>query len=695
MKELLLLRGLPASGKSTLIKELELEPYTLSRDDLRMKLGSLDQTENGYRINQKVEREVTELLNSLLEKRMKRGEFTVIDATHTTSDSCSRYKKLAEKYNYKIYYYDLGTSLEECLKRNRQRESYKKVPEVVIEGMHERFKDTLGEYFIKVTDIREYLAELKIDVLKGYESVIVIGDIHSSALPLRSVLRDFKENYKYVFIGDCFDRGLEPCKTWEILNELSKKPNVVMVLGNHEGHLLDYCNDGEVKSSSARETMAELEKNGVTKKEIREFYDRFVEYYCFSIFKKNYFCCHGGLNFIPERIKLTSTRTLAVGDGSYETEVDDIYAKNYEKGMCRDFVQIHGHRRTASNKFSYCLEGGVENGGDLVYLGVKPNKVYVNTIRNKLFMENKGYKVEAEQLNKIINTSGIYIKELQDNILSVNFSRAVFESGAWNDMTTKARGLFIDKHSGQVVARSYDKFFNMGEMPETEPENLAKSLTFPVKLREKSDGFLGIVTMFNGNVKFFTKTTDCGEHIPLFKECWGLLKERTKHDLINIMVKHNCSIVFEVLHHKDPHIVPYKKDCLYLLDFVENNINTNYLDIEYKSNDANLIEPKVLGVANDFNELMAMLNKISKVLKFEGVVCRDAKDFMFKFKTDWFNTWKKRRRILDAVKIGKELEVTDAPNSEVDYYEWLQSNEDLKTKSLFEIMDLYGKLNRE
>ena len=133
--------------------------------------------------------------------------------------------------------------------------------------------------------------------------------------------------------------------------------------------------------------------------------------------------------------------------------------------------------------------------------------------------------------------------------------------------------------------------------------------------------------------------------------------------------------------------MPYKKDCLYLLDFVENNINTNYLDIEYKSNDANLIEPKVLGVANDFNELMAMLNKISKVLKFEGVVCRDAKDFMFKFKTDWFNTWKKRRRILDVVKVGKELEVT--------YYEWLQSDEDLKTKSLFEIMDLYGKLNRE
>lgn len=61
MRELLLLRGLPGSGKSTLVKEMGLEAYTLSTDDLRKKLGSLEQTNDSFRISQDVERE--KLLN--------------------------------------------------------------------------------------------------------------------------------------------------------------------------------------------------------------------------------------------------------------------------------------------------------------------------------------------------------------------------------------------------------------------------------------------------------------------------------------------------------------------------------------------------------------------------------------------------------------------------------------------------------
>ena len=36
MKKLLLLRGAPASGKSTFIKENNLEPYVISSDNLRL-----------------------------------------------------------------------------------------------------------------------------------------------------------------------------------------------------------------------------------------------------------------------------------------------------------------------------------------------------------------------------------------------------------------------------------------------------------------------------------------------------------------------------------------------------------------------------------------------------------------------------------------------------------------------------------
>lgn len=93
---------------------------------------------------------------------------------------------------------------------------------------------------------------------------------------------------------------------------------------------------------------------------------------------------------------------------------------------------------------------------------------------------------------------------IENNLLSVNFSRETFISKYWSDATIKTRGLFIDKSSGEIVARSFDKFFNLEEVPETRFENLEKTLKFPVSLKEKLDGSLGIISLVNGLVHFFS-----------------------------------------------------------------------------------------------------------------------------------------------------------------------------------------------
>ena len=46
--------------------------------------------------------------------------------------------------------------------------------------------------------------------------------------------------------------------------------------------------------------------------------------------------------------------------GAYETDIAKIYDNNYEKGMCQNFIQIHGHRGVPDGKYSFCLEGEVE-----------------------------------------------------------------------------------------------------------------------------------------------------------------------------------------------------------------------------------------------------------------------------------------------------------------------------------------------
>src|SRR3546814_7740635 len=61
-----------------------------------------------------------------------------------------------------------------------------------------------------------------------------------------------------------------------------------------------------------------------------------------------------------------------------------------------------------------------------------------------------------------------------------------------SDLTTVARGLFIDNIDNTIVARSYEKFFNHGEKTETSDDALQSSLAFPVEGFDKANGFLCI-----------------------------------------------------------------------------------------------------------------------------------------------------------------------------------------------------------
>ena len=143
MRTLVILRGSPASGKSTWVRKMGLENYTLCADTIRLLVESpIIVADKKHRIiSQKNDNYVWQLLFELLEKRMSRGEFVVIDATHSRSSDFSRYNKLCERYRYRRYYVDFSdVSIDECKRRNSQREDYKQVPESVIDKMYSRLK---------------------------------------------------------------------------------------------------------------------------------------------------------------------------------------------------------------------------------------------------------------------------------------------------------------------------------------------------------------------------------------------------------------------------------------------------------------------------------------------------------------------------------------------------------------------------
>lgn len=74
------------------------------------------------------------------------------------------------------------------------------------------------------------------------------------------------------------------------------------------------------------------------------------------------------------------------------------------------------------------------------------------------------------------------------DISSFNFSAGAFFNKIWDEQTVKARGLYINTKTGKVVARSYDKFFNIGERPETQMDALKiQSSSLYRRMRKKMD----------------------------------------------------------------------------------------------------------------------------------------------------------------------------------------------------------------
>lgn len=692
MRTLLLLRGIQASGKSTWIKENNLEPYTLSADNIRLNIANPVLTEDGsYEISQKYNKVTWELLYKYLEMRMQNGDFTIIDATHSDLKLLNKYKDLASTYKYTMYCLEFDVPLEEALKRNKERDNYKYVPERVIERTYETIKNNekLPSALKKIESIDEIINFYTANV-NQYEKVVIIGDIHSCAEPLKEVLKDFNEETLYIFVGDYFDRGIQPVETFNIILDLLEKPNVILIEGNHEEKSMKkFIYDEEKYTKSFEETtllplLKEYDVDYV-RASLKKIYKKLRQCFAFEFRGKKFLCTHGGLPLVP-KLTLVSAKEMIHGVGKYETEIGEIYSENYKKGLCQGFIQVHGHRGVNDGQFSYCLEDRVEFGGELKVLTIdNEGKIKKTGIKNSVY--NKGLKLPMsgavekvefntanELINEMIRNQFITVKECDYNLISLNFNREAFNKKKWNDLTIKARGLFVDKDSGEVKIRSYNKFFNFGER-HVNLGYLKKYATYPIRAFKKYNGFLGLASVVNGEVVLTSKSVTSGKYKDIFQDIWDKVESEVRELLKKTMIENNCTAVFEVVSPEyDPHIIKYDKEHLYLLDFIENklDLDTHNIDLEFSENlmkkvefSSNLLTKKEeLIRLENYDELYNFLAEKEKSSEeFEGYVLCDNSGFMFKFKLPYYNLWKTRRAWLEryrsALAKGKKVEVTE------------------------------------
>jgi len=697
MRKLLVTRGIPGSGKSTWVKNHNLEAWTISPDSLRLLFRSPAFNENGkFSIDSANDRRVWELLYELLEERMERGEFIVIDATHKTNGDFAKYQNLASKYQYQIACVDFsGVELETCLIQNAKREQYKQVPEIIVTSNYDKIvKNNLPKNILaidpnddKTLDKFLSLPNVNLDNMK---KIHIIGDIQGCYTPLKEYFTEgLKADEYYIFTGDYIDRGIENGETLEFIMKVAQNRNVTMLMGNHERHLVHWVADMKCKSDEFKNhTLPQLIEKNITKEQVKNFLFKLRDAFAFNYFGKNYICTHGGLTSIPsnelQKFSLITSKSFWNGVGTYSGLADAQFSENTNQ-----WTQIHGHRNTQNLKIlasqnSYNLEGGIEFGGELRIVTIDnaavtpieiPNLVY-KKLEQRVKSENNNIidplndclwfnevihstKISEKLWNELNNHSLIKVKKLTDtpHISSFSFTRKAFYDKSWDDINVKARGLFINEKQ-EICSRSYNKFFNLDENDSHKLVNLEKILKFPLTVMLKENGFLGIVGYDNITDSLFisSKSTNDGSFAEKFREIFNETLDKSQQQTLKRALKdQNASAIFEVIDPNfDPHIIEYSESKIILLDIVSRT--ENFRKVDYKTlvsiaKKLNLEHKKQVCVFRDFKSFNGWLaNQLSDNEKrIEGYVIEDANGFHFKIKMPYYNFWKEMRSIKDKI----------------------------------------------
>lgn len=682
MRILLLLRGSAGCGKSTWIEQHGLKPYTLSADDIRLLCQSpVMQVDGTEAISQANDNLTWKTLFNLLDTRMQKGEFTVIDATNSKTTEINRYKQMCQTYRYRIYCVDFtDIPIEEVKRRNAGREPLKRVPEEVIDKMYSRFatqKIPSGVKVLKPDELDSIW--LKMIDLSEYKKIHHIGDIHGCNTVLQKYLSDnggIKNDEFYIFTGDFIDRGIENAEVVEFLISIMDKKNVLMLEGNHERWLTIYGHNGVGKSKEFElVTKPALEEANIDKKQIRQLYRKLAQCAYYKYGDKVFLVTHAGLSTIPENLSFVATEQMIKGVGSYN-DFEKI-AETWVNTTPDNYYQIHGHRNTKGvpvqvNDRVFNLEGRVEFGGCLRCVQIDKDGIYTIETQNEVYktpeMRQEQDVVHSSVADTIIGLrSNKYIQEKKfGNISSFNFTSKAFYDKVWDEQTVKARGLYLDTVKGKVVARSYNKFFNINERPETKFDMLQYKLQFPVTAYVKENGFLGIVSYneYEDDLLVASKSTIDSQFAQWFKE---MLYEKVSPENLQKMKEYikeqNVSFVFECVDMKnDPHIIEYPQSELFLLDIVRNDMKFSKYEYDEMVDVANQFglthKEKAYEIASwqDFFDWYYDIleeNYEYHGRKIEGFVIEDSAGYMTKLKLTYYNFWKYMRNVAhEAIRNG-------------------------------------------
>ena len=704
MRKLILTRGAPGSGKTTVLEAAGLAPFVLSMDSIRHLHASPIMLPNGdMGVDQSRNDRVADIYRERAEERMRRGELLALDATMPTQADLNEWLEAARRHRYEVLLVDFsGVPIEETKTRNRLRGGHRVVPEGAIDRLYRNMSnaiDTAEATVVKAGTLEETAAQINawLDVplmdLSGYRSVVHIGDLQGCLSVLineNGPLADgFKDDTAYIFIGDLVDRGAENgvLVRW-MLDHALDRPNVFFLWGNHEDHLDRFARGLEPVSPEFRDrTLPQLIEAGVTPEEVSRLRDQFLEVLPYTWHGQKVMACHAGLSNVPARFADISLYQYARGTGHWEDPVD----AQFDRHSPSDWIQVHGHRNhgavgVRASERSFNLEDAVEFGGHLrtvtldkqgwtpgeyrndVFLGLrkrpkkvaKKNETIPLAQHAPVWMDRPSeVRMDDETLRALREHPGVRTgsSKSHPHVESLNFTKQVFFQASWDDLLVRARGLFINRETQEVVARGYEKFFNVNERPETQLDHLLETMAWPVTGFVKENGYLGNLGYDSETGELFvaSKSTPDGEFADWFREIFEETVPAGNRERIRRWLRDNeASMVFEVIDPvRDPHMIDYDSAHLVLLDIFHRSPTPEKLPFEQMKAVADRfgLVPKQRAIEFKnphmfqgwYEAASSNLNWRYKGNDIEGLVLEDRNGFQTKVKLPHYAFWKRMR----------------------------------------------------
>jgi predicted kinase len=718
MRRLIVTRGLPGSGKSHTLDRLGLSDFTLGADALRLMMSSpILMADGRMAISPENDGRVWKQIHELLERRMSQGQTLVVDATHPTADTFKGYMELARQHRYRVACLDFSEVPPDVVNwHNDGRSDHRRVPQHAVERISRsmaegKVPESVERIMVRAdgSHLARTMAWLDVPVLEldqDYSRVMHVGDIQGCHTALMEMVgQELRDDTFYIFIGDALDRGPEngTVMRW-LLDHAIDRPNVRFLWGNHEDHIhREALGLPPVSTEFAASTLPQLSAAGIGRDEMNAFCERLDDLVLYRFGRHKVMAVHAGLSTVPQHPWAVPSSQCARGTGHYEDDVD----AQFERSSPKEWVQVHGHRNyhdmpVQATSRSYNLESSVEAGGHMRGLVLDSDGFHPIEVANRTFrpfrsrrhhrmtivppwmtlQEEEGGTLMPADVRQAMESHPEVRQRASEafpHVVSLNFSKKVFYDKSWDEVTVKARGLFVDAGTGEIVSRSYNKFWTVGERPEVSMETLHQTLVFPLTAWVKENGYLGILGYDSRSDALFasSKSTTEGPFAEWFREILGeTVPSAGKMDALRRFLRDcEASMVFEVIDPvRDPHMIEYPQRKLVLLDVVRRSTEFERLPLEQLEKVGERFGFEVKRRGMTFPNWAAfegwhrsMASNMSR--RLEGYVLEDANGTMVKEKMPFYSFWKLCRGMKDAIVREREGSTKPARGMSRDFLE--------------------------